>query len=320
MELLGQTVEARPLPATSVWAFAGISALMLIAATAASNVHWAIGAIFPAVLAGVEWLRRPGRRTFVVESHGLVLLDGGQTVPYESIREVTVNGVDWCPAASSKVTSPILIHHERGVLKLPPRLSIPAESFRQLLRDKAPAPEMRECPAALEGFYAENVVKFGPEKVTLVLGRRRFHPMSRWHWLFSIAAAAVLSGACWVAVTALLAKWFPNPDQADSWGIAGMCAIIVGAPFWMLAAWSSTANGKSRHLAKNSGIVVSPSGMAMVQGHLQGVMRWEEVRKVHHVPGGSSITLTVPGATLMIMNIYARSLDEIAMLIRRNAM
>lgn len=320
MELLGQTVDARPLPATPVWAFGGGSALMLVAAAGTANIHWAVGAIFPAVLAGVEWFRRPGRRTFVIESHGLALLDRGETIPYEAIREVTVNGVDWCPEASPKVAHPILIHHERGVLQLPPRLSIPADRFRQLLRERAPAPETRECPAALAAFYAENLTKFGPEKVTLIAGRRRFHGMSRWYWMFSIALAAIFTGGLWLAAGMLGARWFPTPDEADAWAVAGVCAMIIGTPFWMLAAWSSTADGKSRQSAKSAGIVVSPAGMAMAQGHLQGAMRWEEVRNVNHVPGGNSITVTVPGAKLMILNIYAHSLDEIAMLIRRNAM
>jgi hypothetical protein len=293
---------------------------MLFAAAGSANINWAMGAIFPAMLAAVEWFRRPGRRIFVIEPHGVAILDGGETIPYESIREVTVNGVDWCPAASPKIAYPILIHHERGVFKLPPRLSVPADEFRQLLRKKVPVAEARECPAALAAYYAENVAKFGTEKVTLIAGRRRFHVMSRWYWLFSIALAAIFTGGLWLATGTLGAHWFPTSNEADSWGIAGLCALIIGTPFWMLAAWSSTVDGKSRQFAKSAGIVISPAGMAMTQGNLQGAMRWEEVRNVHHVPGGSSITLKVPGAKLMILNIYARSLDEIAMLIRRNAL
>lgn len=318
MELAGQTIEARSAPPVAAWAFLLIALAMLALAAGIGNVHWAMGAVFPAVLSTIIWLRRPRRRTFSIDDRGLAMLDRGEAVPFDSIKEITVDGVRWCPEAVATLKSPLLIHHARGVLTVPPRLNVPADELFRLLNQKMPAPAPRECPPLLASYHAEHTEKFGTAKVTLIHGRRRFHPMPTWTALFNLALAATITGIAWLLLASIGTEWFPHKDQRDAWLGAGSVALIIGIPFWIFAAWRSTASPSSIKIAKEACLVLTPAGMAMVQGDLKGAMRWEEVRKVRHVPGGTSILLTVPGSTLQVLNVYERSLDEIAMLVRRN--
>ena len=318
MELAGQTIEARSAPPVAAWAFLLIAFAMLVLAASIGNVHWAMGAVFPAALATILCLRRPRRRIFSIDDRGLAMLDRGEAVPFDSIKEITVDGVRWCPEAVAKLKSPLLIHHARGVLTVPPRMSVPADELFRLLNQKMPTPTPRECPPLLASYHAEHTAKFGAEKVTLVHGRRRFHPLPTWTALFNLMLAAIVAGIAWLALASVGGDWFPDKDQRDGWIIGGVIALMVGVPFWIFAAWRSTASTSNIKIAKEACLVLTPAGMAMVQGDLKGAMRWEEVLRVWHVPGGSSLTLTVPGSKLLVLNVYERSLDEIAMLVRRN--
>ncbi|BBO31729.1 hypothetical protein [Lacipirellula parvula] len=319
MELLGQTIDARPFPATSTWIFGVVAVIMLAAAAATGNVNIGIGAIFPATFAVVEWLHRPRRQLFVVDARGLASLERTEVIPFDSIHELTVNGVAWRPEISPKLAAPIVVHHAGGMFQIAPRLSVPPAQLYNLLLEKMPSADVRECHPLLATFHAENFEKFGAAKVTLIHGRRKFHRTSRWRWLYSGAISMVVAGTAWLLLSNSLGEGVLLEDEREGWEAFGGMMALFGLLFSLIIFAARSTNSKLKKLAPDACMVIAPAGMAMKQGDLKGAMRWEEVRSVEFVAGGSSIGVNVPGAKLLILDVYDRSLDEIAMLIRRNA-
>jgi hypothetical protein len=77
---------------------------------------------------------------------------------------------------------------------------------------------------------------------------------------------------------------------------------------------------------RESSLVVSPSGIAMAQGDVHGVLRWDELQNVQlgektkhfEVSDGSGyggIALHVPAAVIRIADVYDRPLPFIASVI-----
>jgi hypothetical protein len=74
---------------------------------------------------------------------------------------------------------------------------------------------------------------------------------------------------------------------------------------------------------RRASLVISPKGIALAQADLKGQMSWDEVREIKFVRhttgkhalfgglGGHGIVLTVPGAMIVIPDIYDRPLPLI---------
>ena len=74
---------------------------------------------------------------------------------------------------------------------------------------------------------------------------------------------------------------------------------------------------------KKSALVISPGGMAMVQGDMTGQLRWDELRDIRFRPkptflglqsagaGMLGIHLVVAGATIVVLDLYDRPLEMI---------
>ena len=98
-----------------------------------------------------------------------------------------------------------------------------------------------------------------------------------------------------------------------------------------------TSMQTSRYIAsavprwQESSLLISPSGIAMIQGNMRGHMRWDELRDIRMGTGRSrssfvlsnqpgllpAIRLEVAGATILVFDIYDRPLATIAKVIRQ---
>jgi hypothetical protein len=317
MDLTGHTIDARPPRTIGAGVLGVIAAAMLAVAVGTSNVHWAMGAVAPLVLALVFWFRRPRRVQMLVDARGLFLLHGGGFIPYESVSEITVNGGAWSPQAAPSLRSALVVHHHNDErLTIPSMMNVSAAEFHEHLKAKMPAPPERPCPPALADYVAEKSAKFGREKVEVVHARRRFYTSAQWRNLRAVLLGIILTSAAWFVFAALGQAWLGRRDDLEMWMVAAFVGLIAAFPFWILASLRATASSKTRKAASGACVVLTPAGMAMVQGDLQGALRWDEITKVAHVPGGSVLGLLVRGGKLDVLDVYDRSLDEIAMRIR----
>jgi hypothetical protein len=104
------------------------------------------------------------------------------------------------------------------------------------------------------------------------------------------------------------------------WLAGGIVSVFLGGWFALLA-WL-LGNGKPRSIKRwrQASLVISPQGLALVQGDMQGELRWDEVRDVRirrrdrssfelsSGTAGPGILLRVEGATVSIADLYDRPL------------
>jgi hypothetical protein len=111
------------------------------------------------------------------------------------------------------------------------------------------------------------------------------------------------------------------------WGGGGVVLCVLGALFYFLF-WLQGRKLFGPRGWEQSSLVVGPEGLALVQGHLKGELRWDELRDVQmwSKPRGfqlsqadsyPGIALSVEGARIVIADIYDRPLYFIRDCIKR---
>jgi hypothetical protein len=296
-----------------------LAALAVLGAAAGGNPHLAVLALLPAVL-GVTalCLAEPAVR-FEVTLGGLDF-DAPERVyvPFADVEGLTA------PHGTEGDEFPIELYHPGGVVRIPAQLNGSSWSlYKFLLSHLLPVPATPGAvPRALERFVENELALFGPDKVFAYRARR--HPplptYGRQVWWSAAAAAA---GAAWVSAAAVLGAVLPPAkgrdgwDQVAGWFVLGTMLVLGGA----LAASLYSRAGRSRRVRdwRGSCLVVSPGGIALVQGPLTGKMRWDELRAVEYparprlglaVAGGvvRGVGLMVEGVYLVVADYYDRPL------------
>jgi hypothetical protein len=296
-----------------VWVILGVAALVPAAIT--QNVHLAVLAILPFVLAFAAWFAIEPPVRFEVTKEGLSF-ETPETVfvRYGDIEGLTSHN------ASRDHQFAMQVYHPDGVVRIPASIDIPSWDLREYLVERMPhgsAPDPDDVPGALRGFVAEQVAKFGAEKVYVHRARR--HPPARTHartvaYLLGFAVAGIL----WAVAGGVLGNVLDKKaaDPAKGWLIGG---IVLSIPAFLLALLFSRQHRSGR--VKNwreSCIVISPGGIALAQGSLKGKMRWGELRAVEYparprfgltaAGAARGIGLLVEGAYLIIADYYDRPL------------
>jgi hypothetical protein len=126
----------------------------------------------------------------------------------------------------------------------------------------------------------------------------------------------VATATMWFVIAGGGRHWLPQDGTRDRWLAVGTGTLLAGLFVLVLAALLRRAQRTPPRM-QGACIVITPAGMAMTQGDLKGALRWDEVTKVVHTPRSSIVWVLVHGGKLSIRNVYERSLDEIATLIRR---
>jgi hypothetical protein len=268
--------------------------------------------IYPVVLGVILWLRQTRTVQLFLEERGIRVLRHGALIPYESIKSITERNVLW---SGDPLASPLVIEHAGGRLVVPPRLSVKARDLHDWLAGRVPAPPPRACLPELADYHADQVAKFGPEKVTVIHRRGRTRPPGMGGWgvfLLSVILTALL----WGVVAAAAAGWFPGTNERDGWLIAAFIVSFSGIVFAMLGVAISSSRDSKRRAAGASAIVLGPAGMAMKQGPMKGALRWDEIIGVTSAAGQSQLIITVRGARIVVQDIYERSVHDIASSIR----
>jgi hypothetical protein len=203
------------------------------------------------------------------------------------------------------------ILHEGGLLHIPARLNVPSRDVLRFLAARVPSSGGRDVNPALADYLRNLELDYGPDNVaTFRAASRRLPPLRRGLRAFSIGL--VLTGAAWAVLG--------FREYVDvGWGGAGVACLVFGG---LLYAASYSEFGASNPALKNwksASLVIGPFGMAMVQGNIQGELRWAELLEFRFQPRprglGSGhaalipgILLRVKGAEIVIADIYDRPL------------
>lgn len=168
---------------------------------------------------------------------------------------------------------------------------------------------------ALTEYLRSNKESFGAERVWYYAARGQLGTAFRSRKATAFWLAALLAGATWVVAGF-------SSDERRPWLVFGF--VVIFAAVMMLLVVGLDA-GNQRPPVKNwrrSGLVISPVGLAVVQGLEQGEMHWDELRGLRLRTGGrffsssaegptAGIELVLDGASFVLADVYDRPLPII---------
>lgn len=310
---------------TSIWGFA--TAALLVAAAVLGNLHLAILALAPAMLSLGLWFGCSGEFRARLEDDSLVVEDRGLTISYTEIEGLTVGGFGVDPDWPRFRAGAVMVMHRRGILEIPAALNVPIRQVYRALLALVPTTGSCRLSPEMSEHARKEAATFGADKVH-TFGRRKIigHSTSTRRGQ-SCAAALLLCGILWCVVCACL----PGPFEANrrtGWLVAGILLSILSMAAWLLLYLQQRSRTVIHRALANAEMVISPTGIALKQGDVQGHLRWGELLDVRFLNRArfavssaaaqtiGSIQLVISGAKIGLADVYDRPIALIHGLIR----
>ena len=315
--MIGLSFESQtkfPLVAT-LFALAG--AALVAVAIVEKNVHVAIFAMLPVFLAVGLWFAAGRRMSAIVHEDRLEFIQPRRAIPYQEFRRVCFTGED------ARRNMPIIVETSQGMFTIPPLRDGSSVELYRFLLGKTPPVEPREPHPDLANYTRSQQEEFGSDRVEVYQARK-----TSLKTLFQVgrpgvyaSLATLLTGVFWVA-----ASFAITHKDAIAWTIWGFLLIFFGIVFWLFFRQQSGGGAKATRENANACLVISPVGIAMIQGDIRGKLRWDEVRKVvsagkargFHLTAVRGLQLFVDGSAIQVLDIYDVPLSEIEGRIRYN--
>lgn len=323
--MLGQTIEAKSPARVSVLVWLVIGLLLVACWAVSQNVHYGMTAVLPVLLAAFLWRAIPAGVIFTIEEDGLVLFGTDHRLGYDEISAVFLGDQLIHNGHTNLSAGPITLTHKHGRFYVPAVMNVSAVELAQFLVSKLPPPQQKAVPASLAEYASLQEEKFGDAKMTYIHQRPQQHQAIKLRTLGIVAKAITLSGLIWFIASAAISENKPGNESFAYWLGFGFAAICLGIALWML---SKARRNKSPVNAERYGpacLIISPTGLGLTQGDLQGKMRWDEISSIKNGPASSlssdrndSLHLAFAGGQLVIYDIYDHSLTQIASLISKN--
>ncbi len=313
--MIGQRIEAQPGRPWGAALLSGVALLLLVGAIASASPHFAVAAILPLAIASAMLLTRPGRFSAELTEEGLELTDSALLIPYAAIEGLTVTGKPTRPRA------PLYVFHAGGVVAVPAQLNLPTNELFGFLASRMSESGSRDVPAPLVKYLSRQAETFGDAKVFSFRARPHPTPYPRKRAV-AVCLAVAATGLAWLVVGIALGK-----NYAPWAVIGGFLAFL----FALFAGAFRLESGRRTRIKnwRQSGLVIGPAGLALIQGDMRGELRWGELRKIEYREKPRSfrlegtafrleadtpqrgIHLVVEGARIVIADIYDRPLPLI---------
>jgi hypothetical protein len=285
--------------------------LLVVESIVLRSIHPALAAI-PFAL-GLVWKFRSWRRRveFTLAEEALVVHEPGETIPYADLEGLQAPKRPANPFKKGRKHYAIDVIHRSGVLAIPARLSVPSDEVFAFLLKRFPSCGSRDVNPALRDYLREKERRHGRENVWTFVARNRLTHFATSRGLKAFFGFLFMVGVLWAVLGGLLHQ--PVKDVSP-WLVIGMVCAFIGGMFWLILHLQHGFGGSVKKMA-NSSLVICPDGLAMVQGDLEGEMRWEELTKAslqnrsvlfmdNRIHTNAYITLTVEGVTLQILDVY----------------
>ncbi|MFT3882667.1 MAG: hypothetical protein QM703_23820 [Gemmatales bacterium] len=276
--------------------------------------HLVLAAVWPICLAVSFWRNR--EKLFLAElaEDGILTnVPDHEHVPYSTIMAVQAE-------EPHQRYYPLHVHYSRGKLSIPARVGVPSIELQRFLTQWIPQNKFQAVTGELQAICQKQIDKFGADKVFVYTPRldaiKGFR--GRGGWAFSIAT--VFTGLFWI-IGGPVASINQRHFDGANWAVAGVIFALLGTVlglFYSSRRWLSGGLPKW----KNSGVVISPIGLAIIQDKLRGEMKWNELKRlVFPVKRTSldtsnstrigSIRLDFGGGSVDIFDIYCHPLDVV---------
>src|SRR6266851_7894869 len=271
--MMGQAIEARrPFPQATVILF--LLALALAALSPVlGTVHWAVAAVLPFVWGIALWVFREPPFSGQFTETGLELVAPPLTIPYEKIEGLWAKGRTGNPTRRSRRPFPMQIAHEGGILYIPANLNVPSEDVYQFLYSRFSPGGSRDVNSQLARYLAVEEAAFGSEQVWSFRARRHLARPFGARKFRAFSLAILLSAVLWLGLGF-------GVNKLEGWIAGGFIGLFSGLVM-LLGSFIVTQSGPNRIKRwQQSSLIISPGGMAMVQGETKGEMAWDELLDV----------------------------------------
>jgi hypothetical protein len=307
------------------WAF--WAAVSLVGGLVLGNSHLLILSVAPSALALGLWFVRPPEFHATLTDRGLEFEDASVTIPYAAMESVTMRGRAQDPDSPRLRAGPLMIVYHGGAVEVPARLNVSVKEIYRAILAQMPLTGSRAANPELAGHDQKEVETFGAERVHVFAHRRHSErrPSTRRGQVCS--GLLLLCGIFWVSI-GLFAADKGKPLEYDHWIGWGVALSILSVVSWLVLNLRQRSVAKIASKLKNAELVISPTGIALMQGDLKGHLRWDELRDARLRVGGwqivvdreqtaDGIDLTISGARIRLADVYDRPLPVIHGLIRR---
>jgi hypothetical protein len=299
----------------------------LVVGAVLGNIHYCVFALAPGLLTIAFWNFRARPIAFEIADDGLHIESQKMDIPYASIESIYLNGKLQDFNEPNLKSGDLLILHEKGYLEIPARLSVPVVDLYRFLGAVVPPRGSGSVHSELSAHLQNEETVFGPERVYAFSTRTSKGTRSARFRMAVYFGLLMFCGIVWAVCggTFLATRLEPSP-----WMFVGILLAVFSGLFMILAMARSLRYG-IREKLKNSSMIISPTGVALLQGDLKGQVRWDELRDIRFRPKMRSfivsneenmtlvpgIQLIVPGACIDIYDIYNRPLTQIYHLLLR---
>jgi hypothetical protein len=291
----------------------GLVALTLATASTLGGVDYLILAALPVLAAVALWWVRGGPFDAELRTGGLHVAHLRREIPYASLQGLAAQGVAHREELS-KAHFPIFLMHEGGGLEIPGRLNVPSHELFGFLWSRLSPGGSRDVPGPLREYLSRQLEVFGPERVWSYRARTHLRPPLSRRGL-ALCLAAFVAGILWIVLGAASI----GGEDRHGWAAAGAAIVLLALLGLLLVIAARQARYPRLKRWRDSGLIISPPGLALVQGDVSGELRWGEIRRIE-APGSSrfgssrrhGLHIVLAGVRIMIADIYDRPLRMIS--------
>jgi len=299
--------------------FGGSSAIVLGFAT--GEIAWRFFGVLPSLWGALLLYFRERRPNIQFTATGFAIEGQVGEIPYTNVEGIA------CSSVEPRIGD-IAIVSTDAVIRLPRDPFTDGRDVYNFLHQQLTISGSRDVPNSLSAYSREQRALFGEHLVFTYRrrGQRKIMPGQTPALAFFLATFA--TGIIWIVMAAVL------PDKLgksahEGWLAGGSTlAFFSFLALLILLARYTNPQQKAVHLRKLSelGLVISPQGIALMQGPVQGQLAWRELtdikfknvakdalqRDIHR----SYLILFVPGANIVVPDVYDRPLAIIHRRIR----
>ncbi|MGE3808728.1 MAG: hypothetical protein AB7K24_29025 [Gemmataceae bacterium] len=310
--MIGRTIQNISIQSPIV-ILAGVTAAgSLLLALMARSPHWAIFSLFPLAAALMLLFTKDPDFRAEFTMTAIQFPVEGLSLPYNEMQGLAAaRPAD--PRKAGPRNYPIHVIHAAGVVEVPPRLDVRSDDVYYFLYEQFTSSGSRQVNAQLAGHLAQQEQTFGADRVFSYRARAHLGTRFKQRRWRAVLWGWVVVGLTWAGI-GVSTGWY-------GWTIAGLAvAAICGLVIFIIKLEEKAASKVPNW--RQSSLVISPTGLAMIQGDHKGQMHWDELRSVKlgakpgflDSPGRSmanGLTLVVDGAEFVIADIYDRPLPII---------
>ena len=307
--MIGTRIVSQPSFPTISVALGVIWVAALVVASAAGFFPQAMAAAPIGAFALVRWLGREKPLHLELTSEGLVLNDDPEVLPYDRMRSILIPSR---PNAYGQF--PIEVNFDLQAITIPAAIEQSSDELLKFLKSRIPVRKIGWVNPSLRSWLDEQLALFGEEKVYCFSPRDKLFPKPAGTVPKTLSRTMLLTAALWAVSTA----------YSPVWVAPAVIMVIFGGLFFLISLAKRDVVSAQAPNWKESTLLVTPAGIALIQGKLKGKLRWDEVLslKVSEAPRFSitpvtpGVTVQVAGSQIVIMDLYSEPLSEIYQVMR----